>query len=127
MVIRRCTIWLPRRWGMGRCISCCLLSRWWNFWHGMIYVLLLAGRMLVRERVWLFPYVSVRAFGMLGHEKTQELLPFLDVGRWDLSRLVGTGIGGEAVRLFPFSGMIERAMLDWVLMLVSEFVCFAVV
>ena len=45
--------------------------------HGMIYVLLLAGRMLVRERVWLFPFVSVRACGMLGHEKTQELLPFL--------------------------------------------------
>ena len=63
----------------------------------------------------------------VGAREDAGIVAVLDVGRWDLSRLVGTRIGGEAVRLFPFSGMIERAMLDWVLMLVSEFVCFAVV
>ena len=71
----------------------------------------------------LFPFVSERAFGMLGQEKmlTQALLPFLDVDAGDgtMGSVVACwgGCRGEAVRLFLCLGVTECMMLDEVLML----------
>ena len=60
-----------------------------------MWMFLMAGRMLLHGKFFLFPFVSV-----LGHDKTQDLLPFLGwgTGRWiccGLLEWVQGGGGGE--------------------------------